>query len=555
MKTRRKKPRPETSRSSSLSFAASMLIEVYLALILCVYPFLIKAGYGETSVTKYNFLVGISYAFRFGPLLIPTFVPLTLALAVVWFVTQAKERKKRLLDAVREIRLSKTDGMVLLYILSLVLSTVVSSYKSELFWGYPGWNMGLASQLLFVSLYMILSRFFEPADLRFFTYAALCASSGVFLIAILQRLGVNVFSLYTENVNRILFLSTIGQASWFSSYMILFVSLGAFLVWYVDKTDRLYKAGLVYLVTGSVCLVTQNTDSAYAGLFFALSVLFLCSLDSAARMCRFLETALIILLGFRLAGVLYLLMKDHAVIPDPLSVFMMHSAWGWLFIGIAALLYLFVRKMRHKKNVFDSGAFRRAGVIYVSVLILAIILLVLYIVLNTKGLLPQALSSTRNYLYFDRTWGNMRGATLHDAALSFLAQLKAEPLKGLFGAGADQFYHVIQTYVSDWTSSFSAGVLTNAHNEWLTAFINFGLFGGTVYLLIFLSAMRSGIQNRKDVPYALCVSVCVAAYLAHNLFCYQQYVCTPYIFIFMGIGERLLPRNRRLHGLNDMRGR
>ena len=552
MKTRRKKPRPDNNRSLSLSFAAEMLLEVYLALILCVYPFLIKAGYGETSVIKYGFLFGISYAFRLGPLPVPAFLPVILIVAAVWFVTRMKEQKKSFRDAVREIRLSFTDKMVLLYALSLVLSSVVSSYKDELLLGYPGWNMGLASQFLLVCLYFVFSRFFYPGDVRFFTYAALCASSVVFLIAILQRLGFNVFSLYTENVNRILFLSTIGQASWFSSYMILFVSLGAFLVWYVDKTKLLYKAGLVYLVIGSVCLVTQNTDSAYAGLFFALSVLFLCSFDSAARMCRFLETALIILLGFRLAGVLYLVMKDRAVIPDPLSVFMMHSAWGWLLIGISALLYLFVRRMRNQKNAFDSGAFRMAGVIYVSALILAVILLVLYIILNTKGLLPQALSSTRNYLYFDRTWGNMRGATFHDAFLSFSAQLRAEPLKGLFGAGADQFYHVLQTYVSDWTSSISSGVLTNAHNEYLTAFINFGLFGGTVYLLIFLSAMIRGVQNRKDVPYALCVSVCVAAYLAHNLFCYQQYVCTPYIFIFMGIGERLLPCNRRLHGLHDV---
>ena len=539
MKVRRK-TRVETSRSSQLLFAASMLIEVYLALILCVYPFLIKAGYGETSFIKYNFLVAVSYAFKFGPLPVPTFVPVMLVLAVVWFVTQAKEQKKSLPDAVRGIRLSLTDKLVLLYALSLVLSSVVSSYKDELLWGYPGWNMGLASQCLFVCLYFILSRFFDPGDCRFFVYASMIASSGVFLIAILQRLGMDVLHLYTDSIDRLQFLSTIGQASWFSSYMILFVSLGVFLVWYVDKSDLLYKCGIAHLLIGSVCLVTQNTDSAFAGLFFALSVLFVCSFDAVKRMRRFLETALIILLGFRLAGVLRMAAKDRAIGLDPLSEFMMNSVWVWLLIGILALLYLWVKRLPDGKNAFDTGRFRMAGKCYVCLLALAVFLLVAYIALNTTGHLPEALSSTRNYFYFDRTWGNMRGATLHDTVLSLLAQFKAEPLKGIFGAGADQFYHVIQTYVSDWTSSFAAGVLTNAHNEWLTAFVNFGLFGGAVYLLIFLSALARGVRNRKDVPYALCVSVCVAAYLAHNLFCYQQYVCTPYIFLMMGAGERLV---------------
>ena len=538
-------------RQNTPFFAVCLLIEVYLALLLCLYPLLIKAGYGETSRVKYYFLTGISYAFFLGPVPIPAFVPLAAVVAALGIRKDIQNAKTTFASYVRGIRLSLTDRFVLLYALALILSSLVSSYKEELLWGYPGWNMGLASQFLFVFLYFILSRLFDPEDLAFFVPATMCASTAVFVIGILQRLGQDVFHLYPEGLNRLLFLSTIGQASWFSSYMINFAAIGVFLVWYADQKGWLYKVSVIYLLVTSVCLVTQNTDSAYAGLFFALSMLFVWSFDSAKKMARFLETALIILLGFRVAGFAYTMAGEQAVPLDPLSVFMMHHALWWGVILLLAVCRYLVSDVQGIRNGLDAGKYRVFGKWYAAGLVLTVVLLFVYIVLNTKGILPEALSSTNNYLYFDFAWGNVRGAIIHDTVLSCLAMWKEQPLKGLFGVGADQFYHVIIDYVSDWTGMTSSKVLTNAHNEWLTAFVNFGLFGGIVYAGIFLAHMVRAVQYRKETPLVTGTAACVIAYMVHNLFCYQQYVCTPYIFVIMGIGERLM-REKTVAGRNGV---
>ena len=523
-------------------FALSMLVEVYLALIICVYPFLIKAGYTETSHIKYNFLIGLSYGFRIGIIPVPAFVPLAALLAAAGVFRQLRDAGSSVAAYLKGVKWSFTDKMVWLYAASLILSTVVSSYKQELWWGYPGWNMGLASQFLFVFLYFVMSRFFDPDDLRFFVPACMAASGAVFLIAILQRYGFDVFQLYQglEQEQRILFLSTIGQASWFSSYMILFVTMGIFIVWYADKQSILYKAGVVYLIIAGICLVTQNTDSAYAGLFLSLSLLFAWSFEDTAQMKRFLETALIILCSFRAAGIGRMMLKDSAIALESLSVFMTEHVSGWLLIGILVLAYVALCRIQKKPNKWDEGTYKVLGKRYAILLALAVVALFLYIVLNTCGLLPEGLSSTNNYLFFGRRWGNGRGAALNDTVLSYVSIWKENPLKGLFGAGADQFYHVIQEHVSEWTTANSAKVLTNAHNEWLTVFLNFGLFGGVVYILIFVSAIVRCAQNRARAPLAMCCAACVIAYMAHNLFCYQQYICTPYIFIIMGVGECFL---------------
>ena len=382
-------------------------------------------------------------------------------------------------------------------------------------------------------------------------YAAMLASAAVFFIEILQRFGADIFNLYNGIEDKISYISTIGQVSWFSAYMMLFVCLGAFIVWYFDKSSRIWKAGGIHLVIGSAALVTQNTDSAFAGLFIFLTFLFVWSFDNNKRFMGFLETALIILLSWRMAGFIQILLKDRILRLEPLSLFMSQNPLLWGLIIVIAALYLIIGWKAGHDREFDISRYSIAGRLFAAGIIAVTVLLILYIALNTKEMLPERFRSTNNYLLFNDYWGNLRGATWHDAVVSYIMEFKNEPLKGIFGAGADQFYHVLSDYSGDHVKAvLGESVATNAHNEWLTAFVNFGLFGGLAYLGIFILSIIRCSAGRHSVPYAMAVAATSAAYIAHNTFCYQQYMCTPYIFVIIAVGEQMIRTGYR--GLEDI---
>lgn len=535
----RKPVQAEYRNANGFLRAIRWMTDIYLILLICVYPFLVYQGYGSTSHIKYGFLIAISYALKIGAIAVPTFIPVVLVLMAAGTHAYLRDSKTSVIEFVKKIRLSAVDIFVLLYLFSLIISSLLCSYKSELIWGYPTWNMGLASQFLFIMLYFIISVFFDLTELELMVYLALLSSGIVFVIAVLQRFGLDVFGLYGNTDDILGYLSTIGQVTWFSTYMIIFFMIGLFIVWYFDKSTLIYKAGVLHLLIASACLVTQNSDSAFAGLFIAMAFLFWWSFDSNERMCAFCESSLLILIIWRIVGFVQKAMGDRLIQLDRISVFMSQSPIMWGLIAAIALFYVFLR-LRTPRG-FDISRYSVIGRCFVIAVFVLIAALIVYIVLNTKGVLPEKMIKESNYFIYDPNWGHFRGGNWHDAVVSLMMELKAEPLKGIFGAGADQYYHVTEAYESGQIRQiFGETVATNAHNEWLTAFVNFGLFGGCVYLGIFISSVAVCIKNRKTVPYVLAVALCALAYVAHDLFCYQQYISAPYIFIIIGTGSQLI---------------
>ena len=74
-----------------------------------------------------------------------------------------------------------------------------------------------------------------------------------------------------------------------------------------------------------------------------------------------------------------------------------------------------------------------------------------------------------------------------------------------------------------------------AHNEWLNMLFDEGILGIISYLGIFVSAFIVFIK-KADNPVLTGCAASVAAYFFHNMFCYQQILCTPMIFIIMALG-------------------
>ena len=526
----------EYIQANFFTIAAGTMLLLYIYLLICLYPFLIKPGYAETSYVKYGFLMALSYGFRLGPLLIPSFIPLSLLCILIGTVLYIKRRGISIKDFIRRLRISSTDIFVVGYALFVIISTVITPYGYDILWGLDQSSMGLASQLLFIYIYFITSRLFDLEELKGVLYMSLLSSSLIFVIGIFQRFGLDPFNLY-DGIKNKLFISTIGQNTYFSAYMIIFIMLGAFLVWISKPASLMYKAAVLQLIIASCLPLILNADMIFAGMFFALSFLFVLSFESVDRMKAFLEVSLIILLTWCFIIIAWYLAKPEFRL-EPLPKFIMQTLFIWIAVICLALLYLFIRRKAGGIGVFDIRKYRRIGYIYAGFIGFSMLAVIAYTILNTLKVLPESLRSNANYLLFDAFWGNGRGSIWHDTVMSFLMELKRSPLTAIFGAGPDQYFYVLREYTHDWIMVFSDKVALFAHNEWLNAFICSGIFGGTAYLGIFISACIRFVRSREGTPAALGAAVIVVAYISHQMFGYQQYVSTPYIFLVLGIGEQ-----------------
>lgn len=112
------------------------------------------------------------------------------------------------------------------------------------------------------------------------------------MLGILHRFSIDPLGMYQglDESWQLLFLSTIGQASWYSGYVCVALTAGA-TVFFIAKDNRIRTAAGLYCMLGFGTVVTQNSDSAFAAMVFLFLGLFLAGCDSFDRMERFLGNA------------------------------------------------------------------------------------------------------------------------------------------------------------------------------------------------------------------------------------------------------------------------
>lgn len=453
-----------------------------------------------------------------------------------------EQRTGRLLASVRTLpgRMSVADWVALSYAAVVLHCYFLSSYRADALEGYKGWHMGLLSQLSFVLLYFLVSRYWIKEWLKGFLRIAGAASAAVYLIAILHRFRIDPLRLYEglEEYYFVQFLSTIGQATWYSAFLCTVLPVGLLLFWYCDERCQRICLG-IYCALGYASLVTQNSDSAFAALITMWAVLFFMSFDSNKAFRRFLEVVILGIGTMRVIGLLQMLYADRMIPLESLSLFWSQNIGLWFVLALLITVYIILLwgEAQYGLDIESLDWIRKA---VAALLGAGVILVIGLMVLVTRGWLPRFLQPLYevSYFVFDDRWGNQRGFTWTLSAQMFLEY----PLKEkLIGIGPDCYAHYLYDHYADRaTEVFGSSVLANAHNEWLNILLNEGLLGLAAYLGFFLSAAVTFIKNRGGHIMTAAAAVCIFSYIIHNLFCYQQVMCTPVIFILIGMGVRYL---------------
>ena len=511
-------------------------ILAYLSIMLGVFPLFFLHQYEKIGTLKYTLFLHSSTIF-----LSISGVVITLRIAAV--LTGKISHPNIVSTGGRKfyaLRLSFLDKAMLLYGACVLLSFLFSDFKDFALKGADGWHMGLASQLIFLGLYFILSRY------RTWTKAVMVThfiSSGlVFLLGILHRFDMDPLGMYPglTLLQKKEFLSTLGQATWYSSYVCTVFALGM-VVFYFARKFYLQLGAAIYTVLAFGTLVTQNSDSAFVAVGGVMLVVGYFSLGKAERLVRFWQLMTLLWGTFGGMGLLQRIFAERMIPLDSLSLFFSQSIFTWICFGLSLLVYLFLQRSTEKKLEKWLPLLKKLYRIMLVLLVLAFAGLVLFIWLNTKGYLLKWFDyqSANSYLYFNAQWGNNRGSSWMLA----WQQFKELPLlHKLFGVGPDCFSAYL--YSVEETRELLQALwgnltLTNAHNEYLNHLLCYGVAG----LLAWLAVLAGGVfyfgRKAKENPWLIGFALCIVAYSGHNFFCYQQVCCTPFLFIFAGLGEGL----------------
>lgn len=557
----------------------------YLFCMLGIFPLFYRDQYYKIGDAKFGFFWKVSLVF-----IVTSFV-----LFVIKKLLQKMDRQKNMISgrskkSEKELQqnrnvffdfleeLSTLDYLVLVYGICVCLSYAFSDYKEYAWKGAAGWEMGFCSQLIFVATYFILSRKNEwlasisrrdsKKEYGYFASTILgihlLASSLVFMFGILHRFDMDPLGMYLglELNQKIEFLSTIGQATWFSSYVCTTFAIGVALFYISEKIWIRVVSG-VYTVLSFGILVTQNSDSAFISIAGILLLLGYFSLSKIEIWIRFLQIVSLMWGTFAAVGLLQRLFVDWAIPLDTLSVFFSQSIFTWGMLLLSLLLYLFYEKnvkkeqneklsYRKKKEKIDAidkeerckRIMQITKKFYKGILIALVIGIsatIIFIYLNTKGYLLSwfGYQNSHSYLLFDYHWGSNRGSTW---MITWQAFLQMPFYQKLFGVGPDSLSEYLYSVpdISDLLRSLWGNMrLTNAHNEYLNSLMCYGIVGLVSWCGVLFGGISYFYKKAKENPFMIGFALCIMGYACHNIFCYQQVCCTPFLFILMGIGESL----------------
>lgn len=521
----RKKEKERNAGAEIIGQIMEYILAVVVIAVCVAVPLYAKDGYHQIGNAKFT---------AYKSVMIPGFAVL-LVMAMLYFFFWIKEKKKW--------QVSVTDMLVVVYLVLAVISVASGGFYEDALWGCSGWNMGLMSQLSFVLLYLFLSRF--GRYYRLLAVVLCSVAAVVFFIGILHRMMIDPIGFYDglADYQKAQFLSTLGQATWYASFLAVVLPVG--IAVFLNTKNIVWRTvSGIYLFIGFCSLVTQNSDSAYFALAGFMLVFFWISVEKKESFYRFVW---ICTLFFMAGKVMYFLLQinpNPALEYDVITEFVLCSAGTWVLLAVfvAACVILYIR--REKPYPVEMMFKVRKGIlIVVGVLAVGIITT---IVLQTKSLLPGILGkklASVSYLNWKDEWGNGRGRIW-----SFAVRMygKENLLHKLFGVGPDCFNSYVTAYHSEeayllWGDK----LLTNAHNEWLNIVINAGLLGGAAYIGIFITAVIRFLKTTPRNLYVTGAAAAAVSYMAYNFFCYQQVLCTPFVFILLGIGEYVLRSRER----------
>lgn len=423
---------------------------------------------------------------------------------------------------------SISDYAMLAFLICCTLSTVFSKYPKESFIGQFGRENGLLIYILYFFAYFLISRGFKYKNSIF--GVLLLTGSCMFLMAILQHLGFDIFGFYQRIAanQQSSYLSTIGNINFFSSFVVLVMPISTCL-YFLCKNKTLRIIYYIAMLLSFCGLIVANSDTGILGLaaLFML-LLFYCWKDTGT-LKRCCEIMIAFLFSVKLLNFLVALRPSQSHEFRGIYKMIVNSNWVNILLILAVCIWLFLYFILKKQistvkllKILKYSVF----LFLCSTVTFFFLNFIWFTFIDTK----TDIGELSSYLRFNYNWGSHRGE-IWFAGISAFGHFNI--FQKLFGYGMDMFSPIISN------ETLYGYRVDTAHNEFLEYLLTTGVCGLLSYLVFTFSQVIKCFKNLSQEPILFVLVASVICYLAQSVGNFATTMVTPLFIIIIAIAESI----------------
>lgn len=497
-----KKNKMATAPQSAVG-VRSVLTNLFLFGTVTLLPLAVHNGYYDITEAK-----AVCFALLAGVFIF--------AVAVISLFDVAKEKSLR---NVCNAKYDYTEFAVAAFAAAYLVAALLSDRSITVWLGVGARYQGAVAIVLYAVIIYMVSRNYRYSQRVLI--GAVAAFEIVSLIALLNCYNVDVLGFYSVLTpdDKSLYISTIGNINFFSSYICLIFPLIIYGFCMADGTFTKFFFGMA-LAIGSLGTMLTASESFMVGFSVALAVIPLFFFKDARIIKRF-SAATIMFLGIVKAYGVFYNETQKTLLPNvPISFLLNILLKNYIIFPVMAVcgcVWLLATKKPELLKPLHK--------IYAVLLIACAAGITAMFVLANTALKETSFGSLDTYVKITDAWGTNRGVIWRRCVQLY----KELPLRQkLFGIGPENLYK----YFVDVEKSVGKK-LDQAHNEYLQYLVTTGIFGLVSYLSVLVCVSIKIINKASKNELAVALFAGLVAYWVQAFFNIAQPFSTPIMFTFI----------------------
>ena len=515
----------------------SIITGFFVLMVLAVLPLIVDDFYFNILETKYKFYY-VSMLVMFTLLLVA---------AGIFFLfdimdsgmENTKSYFKDLFSKAWRKHFSLPDIAMFVFWFGAVITTLISDYNYESFWGNEGRYNGLFLITIYFVAYFCITRYLKFKDwyVEVFLFVGILVC--LFGITDYFKMDLLHFKVKLKVEQHDMFTSTLGNVNTYTAFVSLVVGAAATLY---SNAKNIKKSVYYYLcvIISFFAIITGQSDNAYltlAALFGFLPFYLFGSRRGAKRYLILIATFFTTLQGIvwisrifsgnviGFGGLFYIIAKTDYLI------YAVVLLWA-----LTAIVYWADR--RNASNDRAAAWLKKAWAGLVLVVVLSVVF-VLYDC-NFAGNFERY-QAFDQYLRFDDTWGTNRGY-IWRIAMEMYNDFSLP--KKLFGYGLDTFkIMTINHYYKEMVENYKE-LFDSVHNEYLQYLVTMGAIGLLSYLCLLLSSFKRMVCRCAENPAVMAMLFAVVCYCAQAMVNINIPIAAPVMWTILMVGNAACRENR-----------